>query len=195
MPAKPFQRRTDRRNALEPVFVCGWRAVCGSEAKTISFKKPKVAEFGLTDPRGVLQYGSEYCSSSPGELLMTCSTSEVAVCCSKASSRSAVRCASSRWRSATVSTRSVPFPSGISLHPRTKICVALRSGHPSRSADTQSPCPQRSRIPKLMVGLYGCLRRFGSPKLGPSESNGPRRAAMRRGRAGAAFFHLPTLLS
>ena len=33
-------------------------------------------------------------SSSPGELLMTCSTSEVAVCCSSASLRSSVR-----WRS------------------------------------------------------------------------------------------------
>ncbi len=32
-------------------------------------------------------------SSSPGELLMTCSTSEVAVCCSSASERSSVR-----WR-------------------------------------------------------------------------------------------------
>ena len=34
-------------------------------------------------------------SSSPGELEMTCSTSEVAVCCSRASLRSSVRCRSS----------------------------------------------------------------------------------------------------
>ena len=40
-------------------------------------------------------------SSSPGELLITCSTSDVAVCCSKASVRSAVRSVRSvvRWRS------------------------------------------------------------------------------------------------
>src|SRR4051812_39978353 len=37
---------------------------------------------------------------SPGEELMTCNTSAVAVCCAKASSRSAVRSASSRRRSA-----------------------------------------------------------------------------------------------
>jgi hypothetical protein len=33
-------------------------------------------------------------SSSPGELEMTCSTSEVAVCCSSASESSRVRCCS-----------------------------------------------------------------------------------------------------
>jgi hypothetical protein len=37
-------------------------------------------------------------SSSPGEPEMTCSTSEVAVCCSKASLRSSVRCRSSLSR-------------------------------------------------------------------------------------------------
>ena len=38
-------------------------------------------------------------SSSPGELDMTCSTSEVAVCCSSASARSRVRaCTSSNSR-------------------------------------------------------------------------------------------------
>ena len=70
-----FQRRTD--------FRC--------EVEGLAVEAEQHAELGVADARCVLQHSLETGSSSPGELLMTCSTSEVAVCCSSASLRSSVR--------------------------------------------------------------------------------------------------------
>ena len=54
------------------------------------------AEFGIANPHRILQHGSgRPASSSPGELEMTLSTSDVAVCWSSASVRSSVRCRNS----------------------------------------------------------------------------------------------------
>ena len=59
----------------------------------------QVAEFGLTNPRRIFQHRIEHRLKSPGEPLMTCSTSEVAVCCSSDSVNSLVRaCTSSNRR-------------------------------------------------------------------------------------------------
>ena len=59
----------------------------------------KHAKVGLADARRVREHGVEHGLSSPGELEMTCSTSEVAVCCSSDSLSSRVRaCTSSNSR-------------------------------------------------------------------------------------------------
>ena len=50
--------------------------------KSLPSSQVQDAEFGLADAHGVLQHRVETGSSSPGELLMTFSTSAVAVCCS-----------------------------------------------------------------------------------------------------------------
>ena len=49
--------------------------------EVISFVKEQRTELRLADTRRILQHGPEHGSSSPGELEMTWSTSEVAVCC------------------------------------------------------------------------------------------------------------------
>ena len=63
--------------------------------KGISFAQPKMAEFGAANPHRILQHGIEHRRKLTGELEITFSTSEVAVCCSSASSRSRVSLATS----------------------------------------------------------------------------------------------------
>src|SRR5262249_32651501 len=53
------------------------------------------AELCFADARGILQHASKHRSNSPGELEMTRSTSEVAVCCSSDSLRSRLLACSS----------------------------------------------------------------------------------------------------
>ena len=68
-------------------------------AESIPVAEEQRAESGVADARRVRQHGLNTGSSSPGELEMTCSTSEVAVCCSSASVSSSVRaCTSSNSR-------------------------------------------------------------------------------------------------
>ena len=45
----------------------------------------KIAKFGLADPHAFFEDRVEHRARSPGERLMTCNTSAVAVCCSRAS--------------------------------------------------------------------------------------------------------------
>ena len=52
--------------------------------KGISFASIQNAELGLAMRRAFSSIAWNTGSSSPGELLMTCSTSDVAVCCSSA---------------------------------------------------------------------------------------------------------------
>ena len=63
-------------------------------AEGFSLTKEKIAKLRFADVRALANIAANTGSSSPGEPEMTCSTSEVAVCCSNASLRSVVR-----WRS------------------------------------------------------------------------------------------------
>ena len=56
-------------------------AVYRDSAKDMSFAQEQIADRGLTDLGCIRQYGIEDRPSSPGEELMTLSTSAVAVCC------------------------------------------------------------------------------------------------------------------
>ena len=80
--------------AADDSVACGRRIVHRNDAQCLSLAEMQVAE--LASQRRVAFSSMDWNtgSSSPGELLMTCSTSEVAVCCSSASLRSSVR-----WRS------------------------------------------------------------------------------------------------
>ena len=53
----------------------------GDDAGGTVLEQPERAELGSADARRVLQHRLEHGSNSPGELEMTCSTSDVAVCC------------------------------------------------------------------------------------------------------------------
>ena len=53
-----------------------------------------ISKLGVADADGILKHGCKTGSRSPGELEITCSTSDVAVCSSSASLKSVVR-----WRS------------------------------------------------------------------------------------------------
>ena len=63
--------------------------------KASPFVSEQHAELGLTERVGVLQHGLKTGCSSPGELEMTLSTSDVAVCCSSDLESSRVRCRTS----------------------------------------------------------------------------------------------------
>ena len=94
-----FGARTDDRLALPLLDIGRRQAVHRDRAETVALGKPQNAELGAADARGIVQHGLNTGSSSPGELEMTRSTSEVAVCCSSASESSRVRaCTSSNSR-------------------------------------------------------------------------------------------------
>ena len=63
-------------------------------AEAIALGQVHDAELGPADAHRVLQHGLEHRLQLAGRAEMTCSTSEVAVCCSSDSVRSSVR-----WRS------------------------------------------------------------------------------------------------
>ena len=69
-------------------------------AKRVAFKKVHLAVLGLAEACGVCQDGLENGSEFASEPLISCSTSEVAVCCSSASFSSRVSRATSPFLSA-----------------------------------------------------------------------------------------------
>ena len=79
------------RFALPKLPIGRGRILHGDDAKGIVLVDKQIAELGLADAHRVFQQASNTGRRSPGELLMTCSTSEVAVCCSSASDSSRVR--------------------------------------------------------------------------------------------------------
>ena len=71
------------------------------EVQGVAIPAMDISKLGVADADAFSSIVSNTGLRSPGELLMTWSTSEVAVCCSSASVRSAVRSVRSvvRWRS------------------------------------------------------------------------------------------------
>ena len=65
----------------------GWRIMRRSDTKNLSIAEIHVSESGLANAHRVCEYDLENRLHSPGDVEMTCSTSEVAVCCSNASLR------------------------------------------------------------------------------------------------------------
>ena len=70
------------------------------EVQGVAIPAIDISKIGVADTDGILQHGCKHRLKIAGELLMTCSTSDVAVCCSIASSRSRVRRSSSSCSSA-----------------------------------------------------------------------------------------------
>ena len=91
--------RPNYRLFASRISVCGGRRAGRQRGKHRLLLRNSTAKFGLADANCVRQHGIETSSSSPGELEMTCNTSEVAVCCSSDSDSSRVRaCTSSNNR-------------------------------------------------------------------------------------------------
>ena len=81
-------------HGITPQIDIAFLAMCTATARKISpSRRNKIAELGLTDAGCICQHALKTGSSSPGELEMTFSTSEVAVCWSSDSQSSV------RWRS------------------------------------------------------------------------------------------------
>ena len=73
-----------------------------NEVEGIAFPAIDISKLGVADADSILQHGRKYRLKIAGRATeMTCSTSDVAVCCSSASVSSAVRSVRSvvRWRS------------------------------------------------------------------------------------------------
>src|SRR5262249_17109548 len=70
------------------------RAVHGNDTQRIALAQIESAELGLANPHRFARMISNTGCRLPDELDITCSTSDVAVCCSSASLKSSVR-----WRS------------------------------------------------------------------------------------------------
>jgi hypothetical protein len=68
-----------------------------NEVEGLAVPAVDIPKFSVADADRILQHGCKH--RLPGELLMTLSTSDVAVCCSSASVRSAVRSVRSVVRS------------------------------------------------------------------------------------------------
>ena len=63
-----------------------------TRCRSLAVPAMDVSQLGVADANSILQHGLQTpAARSPGELEMTWSTSDVAVCCSSASVRSAVR--------------------------------------------------------------------------------------------------------
>ena len=61
------------------------------EVQSLAIPAADISDLRVADADGVIQHGSNTGCRSPGELEMTRSTSDVAVCCSSDSVRSVVR--------------------------------------------------------------------------------------------------------
>ena len=84
----------DRRLSLRASTKCRRRAVVATTRNASPSRSDMTPNLRLAKPIAFASMVSNTGSSSPGERQMTCSTSLVAVCCSSASLRSSVRCAS-----------------------------------------------------------------------------------------------------
>ena len=109
----------------EPVGVAG-RAVYRHRAKVVSLSQEQIAELWLRICRVAFSsIALNTGSSSPGELEMTWRTSEVAVCCSKASESSRVRaCTSSNSR-----TFSIAITAWSAKVVTSSICLSVKRPH------------------------------------------------------------------
>ena len=93
-----------------------WR--CAAHCDQVRKLAIKVAEIPSAASQSRIAFSSIASNTgarSPGEELMTCNTSAVAVCCASASSRSALLSASCRWRSAMSCLGSANVLSGVAL--------------------------------------------------------------------------------
>ena len=84
------------RFALPKLPIGRGRILHGDDAKGIVLVDKQIAKRGLADAHRIRQQGLEHGSNAPGELEMTCSTSEVAVCRASTSARCSRASASSR---------------------------------------------------------------------------------------------------
>ena len=108
-------------------------SACGVPCMRPHGKRPAlaaaIAELGLADARRVLQHGLEHRLQLAGRAEMTCSTSEVAVCCSSASESSRVRaCTSSNSR-----TFSIAITAWSAKVVTSSICLSVNGRHRARS--------------------------------------------------------------
>jgi hypothetical protein len=109
-------------------------------------------------------------SSSPGELEMTRSTSEVAVCCSSALSRSRVRSSSCFCKSAMEGTTTARSRRRLSVldfrcHSAARLhsyadrrCAGLASGHATNAIDVTSPPSHKALLTTLRTYARGSER-------------------------------------
>ena len=134
-------------------------------------------------------------SSSPGELEMTCNTSEVAVCCSSASDSSRVRaCTSSNSRTFSIaitawSAKVVTSSICLSVNGRTvrRVSTITPIGIPSRSSGTPSTVRSPPASDGIGQGLVpGSAQNVGDLDGFALEHRSPGDRASIRLRTGAA---------
>ena len=108
-------------------------------------------------------------SNSPGDLEMTCNTSEVAVCCSNASESSRVRaCTSSNSR-----TFSIAITAWSAKVWTSSICLSV-NGCTSARANTSTPI----NLPSRSIGTPSRVRPAATPRPCSNVSSGSDRASL-----------------